>query len=210
MTTMCYDTRTVSYYTREASSYVKKTQSYALFPGLESSIIEFVTRVCERGLVLDCGSGCGRDAAMFGRHGRRVVMVDLALPLLRAGKSYTRSVLEESSREDVSAIQAEFTHLPLLDCSVDGLWSCASFLHLEREALPLAFAEAVRVLKPGSPFAISMRHGSQSYRDEKGRLFTLVSFKEFAQLCCNAGLALERIDGPVRRGWLVAWGVREG
>lgn len=60
----------------------------------------------------------------------------------------------------------------LTDCALyDGIWACASLLHLLPQALPDAFLRLARALKPDGVLYASFKLGS-GVRQAHGRTFT--------------------------------------
>ena len=102
--------------------------------------------------VLDLGSGTGRAAtAMRGRWPRaQVLAMDLALPMLREGKTRERW---HPLRRGIDRVCADARALPLADGSVDVLFCnlCLQWV----EDLTAAFAGFRRVLKPDGLLLVS-------------------------------------------------------
>lgn len=53
----------------------------------------------------------------------------------------------------------------------DGIWACASILHLRREELPEVFRKMYRALKPGGILYVSFKYGDFE-GERNGRYFT--------------------------------------
>ncbi len=53
----------------------------------------------------------------------------------------------------------------------DGIWACASLLHVPAGRLPEVMARLAGALKPGGTLYASFKHG-QGEREHKGRRFT--------------------------------------
>ncbi len=110
---------------------------------LEPQIASFAGFPATRGLdVLEIGVGMGADAVRFGRAGAQLTGIDLTARAVEI----TRCRLEAATVEgDVRVADAEA--LPFPDDSFDLVWSWGVLHHTpDPEA---AFAEAVRVLRPG-------------------------------------------------------------
>jgi SAM-dependent methyltransferase len=107
-------------------------------------------------LVLDLGSGPGHDAALLAELGATVVPLDPAEGLLREASRYPAIALRR--------VVGDARRLPFADATFDGIWSCASLLHVPHREVPGALAEAARVLKPGGFAFFSMSEGEPDGR----------------------------------------------
>ena len=96
-------------------------------------------------LVLDAGCGGGRYARVAGRHGARVVGVDLSAAVEKAAALC-------SDLPDVSILQADLTRLPLAEGTFDLAFSIG-VLHHGPDPRG-AFAEVARRVKPGGRLAV--------------------------------------------------------
>ena len=80
------------------------------------------------------------------------------------------------------------------DSSFDGVWACASLLHVPRRDLPRAMAGLVRALRPGGVLFASFKYGTEE-REQHGRFFTDLTEATLADLMHGAGLSV--LDLPV-------------
>jgi demethylmenaquinone methyltransferase/2-methoxy-6-polyprenyl-1,4-benzoquinol methylase len=105
----------------------------------------FTARLPEHGMFVDLAGGTGDVAALLARRGgRRIIVLDPSLPMMRAGRD----------RDDVAGVEwiaGEAEHLPFADASVDVL--TVSFGLRNATRLDAAIAEVARVLRPGGTFA---------------------------------------------------------
>jgi SAM-dependent methyltransferase len=108
------------------------------------------------GRVLDGGCGPGRDCLEFDRSGVSVVGLDLAMGLLRIAR---RSV-------SVPLVCSDLRVLPFASNSFDGVWLCASLLHLSPVAVSIALREANRVLVPKGVLFASVVTGESGWRPD--------------------------------------------
>ena len=91
-------------------------------------------------LLLDLGSGPGRDTAALREAGHEVVAVDLAPANARAAGA--------------PALVASAVELPLADGSVAGVWSMSALMHVPTVAIGAALRELARVVAPGGPLVL--------------------------------------------------------
>jgi SAM-dependent methyltransferase len=96
-------------------------------------------------VVLDAGCGGGRYARLLGRHGARVIGVDLSAAVEKAASLC-------AGLPDVQIIQANLLDLPLADAAFDLVFSIG-VLHHTPDAR-LAFRQIARRVKPGGRLAV--------------------------------------------------------
>jgi SAM-dependent methyltransferase len=150
---------TIATYDATAAEYAQRFQADALQPYI-ARFHEFLPPGTPR--VLDAGCGHGRDCAAFERLNIDVVGVDLSQGLLRQARNVTTA----------SLVLADLRTLPFTGGSFDGVWSCASLVHLDPQGLEQALREFHRVLQPGGALFVSIRAGvGEEWRNEgaKGR-----------------------------------------
>lgn len=108
------------YYEMNAKRYVQETFS----ADMSEQYKRFLPLLGERARILDVGSGSGRDACYFQNHGYQVTA-------LEPSKNLCRELRKVFSGEMVySDIQR---YLP--DQRFDGIWACASLLHLQEKEI---------------------------------------------------------------------------
>jgi len=103
----------------------------------------------QRASVLDAGCGPGRDCARFEALGLDVIGLDLSIGLL----------LEARAVSNCALVQGDLCHIPLRPGSVDGVWSCASLVHLAPKGLRRAIGEFRSVLRTDGVLFASLRYG---------------------------------------------------
>jgi len=143
---------TIRIYDADAAAFVARNRNHQLpraFDAMES-------HVAAGGLVIDVGAGPGWHTREWQRRGRRAIALDLS-----------RGLLDEARALGVAPLlRADMRRLPLADACADGLWVCASFLHIPRADAPQTLREFARVLKPGGALYIGVKGG-------RGEKFTL-------------------------------------
>ena len=149
-------TATLAYYERCAEEYVAQTR-HADMRALHEA---FLARVAPGGRILDLGCGSGRDSKAFLARGYEVVAVDGAPALCARAAAYLGQEVVCARFEDYEP-----------DGTFDGIWACASLLHLTA-------LEIVQVLRRLAPhlsregcFYASFKYGSFS-GERNGRYFT--------------------------------------
>ena len=102
--------------------------------------------------IADLGCGAGRDLAFFEREqpSAFTVGIDASAAMLEAARPHVHGRL----------VEGDLRLLPLDAGSQHLVWACASLLHLPKQQLPAALAEARRVLAPGGVLAVTMKAGA--------------------------------------------------
>jgi hypothetical protein len=95
-----------------------------------------------------------------------------------------------------------------IDAAFDGIWACASLLHVRAEQLDDVFGRFVRALKPGGIWYMSFKQGN-GQRLDGGRFFTdqtqesLTSLVAYHNLCLLQVWLSKDLRGPDSRPkWL--------
>ena len=110
--------------------------------------------------ILDVGSGSGRDACYFQKKGYQVTA-------LEPSKNLCREIRKVFSGEIVcSDIQS---YQP--DQRFDGIWACASFLHLRLEEVLCFFGNIDLYLNDNGVVYLSGKNGIYTGEAEDGRYF---------------------------------------
>jgi ubiquinone/menaquinone biosynthesis C-methylase UbiE len=92
-------------------------------------------------LVVDVGCGPGFDAALLRReHGLNAIGLDYSHTMINTGR--------DEFEVNVPFVQASMGQMPFAPGSLDGIWACASLLHLPRADLPAVLAHFARLLRP--------------------------------------------------------------
>ena len=147
---------TLGYYERNADSYFKMTHDADLTAVYQS----FVRWLPMGGSILDAGSGSGRDTLAFGRRGYEVEAFDSSPALCKLSTAFT----------GVTASVRRFQEVQEKE-KFDGVWACASLLHVPELELREAISRLVRALKAEGVLYISFKYGAGERVAEDGRLF---------------------------------------
>jgi ubiquinone/menaquinone biosynthesis C-methylase UbiE len=113
----------------------------------------FVDLVGPGAAVADLGCGPGHDAAALAARGLTPTGIDPSHGLL----------LEARRHEELAGalVQADARRLPFAGDSFDGIWACASLLHVPKRDIGRALTEMYRILRPGGILFTSMSEGGQ-------------------------------------------------
>jgi ubiquinone/menaquinone biosynthesis C-methylase UbiE/uncharacterized membrane protein YbhN (UPF0104 family) len=130
-----------------------------------------------RGAVgLDLGCGLGAQAQELRKHGWRIVGVDPALDLLRAGGAATSSSSTNGPSGALSAV-ASGVALPFADASFDFVYTIGVLHHMTGPGeQDRACAEIARVLKPGGTLVVQETNTlNPLFRFYMGYVFPILS-----------------------------------
>lgn len=149
-------TATLAYYERCAEEFVAQTQAADMRALHEA----FLARVRSGGRLLDLGCGSGRDSKAFLERGYEVVAVDGASALCERAAAYLGQEVVCARFEDYEP-----------DGPFDGIWACASLLHLTAPEIVQVLRRLAPHLSSGGCFYASFKYGSFS-GERGGRYFT--------------------------------------
>ena len=163
---MDYKDLTLGYYEENAEAFVQNTMTVEFSEMQE----RFVSHVKPGGLILDLGCGSGRDSKAFLERGFRVVAVDGSPELCR----YAEEVIGQP------VICATFQEYEPSE-AFDGIWACASLLHLPYAEIVPVLKKLVKHLASDGCFYLSFKYGEyEGVRN--GRYFTDMTENRFAAL----------------------------
>lgn len=187
-------TKTLNYYNQCAEAYNETTLNIE-FDSKREMLLKYLQPNAH---ILDLGCGSGRDSKGFLQNGYKVTAVDGSKELCKiASKNIGQDVICQLFNE-LDAVN-EF----------DGVWACASLLHLPTNELKQTLKRVEKALKKDGYFYASFKYGDfEGERD--GRYFndfTEVSFstllKEFPNLeLQEVEVTTDVIPGRENVSWL--------
>ena len=147
---------TLDYYNRNSDQFAADTLEVK-FTSIQDRFLSYL----EPGaMILDFGCGAGRDSLYFASKGYRVEAVDGSCEMVRIA----------SETSGVPVRQMLFAELDERD-RYDGIFACASILHVPFAELPDIFARMNRAVKPGGVIYVSFKYGAFE-GERSGRYFT--------------------------------------
>lgn len=157
--------QTISYYNDHADQFTEET----LTVDMSALYDAFLPHIPEGGHILDAGCGSGRDTRAFLHQGYRVTAFDASAELaVRASRICGQNV-EHRRFSDIREVAV-----------YDGIWACASLLHLPRPEIPAALNALWQALGPGGVLYFSFKAGNTECRI-LGRHFTYVDETQAAE-----------------------------
>jgi 2-polyprenyl-3-methyl-5-hydroxy-6-metoxy-1,4-benzoquinol methylase len=149
--------RTIRWYDHHAEDYAERTRQ----TDLSDLRDRFLEQVPEGGHVLDVGCGAGRDTKAFLKRGYEVTAFDASEEMVRLASEYTgQKAYCRRIREVEPSVQ------------YDGIWACASLVHVPVETLPYVFKQIAGWLRPTGTLYSSFSTGK---RQDSARFFNAVS-----------------------------------
>ena len=147
---------TLNYYNHNAQTFSDST----LNVDMSALYSEFLPYVVQNGHVLDAGCGSARDVAYFKSQGFSVSAFDASPALAELASSYLQQPVEVKTFQELECVN-----------TYDGIWCCASLLHVPKAELPQVFLNLQNALKPHGVLYVSFKYGTQE-RVHNGREFT--------------------------------------
>ncbi len=190
---------TVATYERVAPEYRERHADRSVIADAIELFLEAIGGI-DGDRVLDVGCGPGWESATFREHGFDVSAIDLSRPFLDA----TREIAPGASRA-----RMDMRTLGFAANAFDGLWSCASFLHVPRADANGTLREFRRVLRPDGVFFCAVARGegvraseSEAYGERDERRFTLYTPDGLRERAVDAGFVVEELHEGSDREWL--------
>lgn len=184
---MSSDNSTLDYYNSKAKDFVSGTVSVA-FTEMQDTFLEHIPA---GGKILDFGCGSGRDAKYFISKGYDVDATDGSEELCKIASEYTGIQVKQMLFEGLDEVE-----------EYDGIWACASILHVEKKQLPEIIKKIAIATKKGGIVYTSFKYGEfEGIRN--GRFFTDLTEESFEELLRKVPeLAIEKlwISADVRAG----------
>lgn len=166
---------TLDYYNENAKKYFDITYNANMSKQYEM----FLKYIKEKGRILDFGCGSGRDSLYFKNMGYDVTAIDGSLELCKLASQYT----------GLRVIQMDFCDLNFIDY-FDGIWACASILHVEKRKLIDVLIKMKNAIKKDGYIYTSLKNGQGEEVTHEGRYFNYLTKEEFENEISKAGLYL--------------------
>lgn len=156
----------VSYYDQNANDFFAATVG----ADMADTRDRFVSHLPPQGHILDAGCGSGRDAACFLQSGYKVTAFDASKEMVVRATDHSGLPVLHMVFEDITWA-VEF----------DGIWACASLLHVPEVGLPSVMKKLAISLRPSGIFYGSFKYGEGEI-ERDGRRFTNQTEESLANL----------------------------
>lgn len=178
---------TIGYYDNNATKFIKETIDVD-FSEMQNRFLKYIPY---EGHILDFGCGSGRDTLVFINQRYTVEPVDGSREMCRIASEITGIHVRQMLFCDLNE-----------NARYDGIWACASLLHLKRNELSDVFVKMHRALKNSGVAYVSFKYGDFE-GERNGRYFTDMTEERFNGILeVTGGFSVEDmwITGDVRDG----------
>ena len=124
--------KTINYYNKYTKSFIQTTRSVD-FTNIQNKFLSYLP---SGAFILDFGCGSGRDTKYFLKRNYNVTAIDGSEEICKEASKYTGIKVKQMLFEELN------------DQNIyDGIWACASILHLSKNDLFLVFHKMNKALK---------------------------------------------------------------
>lgn len=157
---------TLDYYNSKAKDFVSGTVDI-VFTEIQDIFLECVP---VGGKILDFGCGSGRDTKYFLSKGYNVDAIDGSEKLCKIASEYTGVPVKQMLFEELDVVE-----------EYDGIWACASILHVEKKQLTDIMKKIAIATKTDGVVYASFKYGEfEGVRN--GRFFTYLTEESLGKL----------------------------
>lgn len=157
---------TLDYYNSKAKDFVSGTVDI-VFTEIQDIFLECVP---VGGKILDFGCGSGRDTKYFLSKGYNVDAIDGSEKLCKIASEYTGVQVKQMLFEELDVVE-----------EYDGIWACASILHVEKKQLTDIMKKIAIATKTDGVVYASFKYGEfEGVRN--GRFFTYLTEESLGKL----------------------------
>jgi len=185
---------TLEYYNKNALAYFEQT----IVADLQIIYNKFLSQLPQDGYILDFGCGSGRDSMFFKEHDYEVVALDGSKEMCEITRKLCNIEVKEMFFEDFNEVN-----------TYDGIWACASLLHLPKEKLIPILKNLSSALKDNGYIYTSFKYGNfEGIRNERyfldmteesfGELISEIPELEVVETYQTNGL----LSSQIRKHWL--------
>ena len=148
--------KTLDYYNKNADAFYDNTIGADMRPQYQM----FEKYLFDGARVLDFGCGSGRDTKYFKEQGYDVEALDGSIEMCRRASELTGVDVKNICFQDI-----EYCN------DFDGVWACASLLHVPSDELKSVFIKIAEALRDNGILYASFKHGDFE-GERNGRIFT--------------------------------------
>ena len=177
MKMMTNGTNLMNYYTKNFKEYIQNTKDI----DMKEYYNVFEMYLKPHSTILDVGFGSGRDSLYFNSKGHNVYSIDPIKEFCNDAKELGLTNVYQMSIEDI-----EYNN------KFDGIWACASLLHIESNKLVDVFNKCYRALKDNGVMYVSFKYGDfEGIIDD--RYFTYLTEESFINIINQTKFKIDKI-----------------
>ena len=179
--------KTLKYYNENAQSFASGTVSVK-FTEVQDKFLE---KLNPDAYILDFGCSAGRETKYFLSRGYQIDAIDGSEQLCRIASKYTGITVRQMLFQELDEKE-----------KYDGIWACASILHLPKKQLREVLKNMYAALKSKGWIYTSFKYG-EFEGERNGRYFTdftTDTFKDFIHDMHGLKIEEQWITGDVRPG----------
>ena len=135
---------TIEFYDTHAKEYCDST----VYLDLHGVYERFLRELSPGAHILDAGCGSGRDTKTFSDRNYRVTAIDASPEITRLARMFTGQPCRVLRFQDME-FREEF----------DGIWACASLLHISKDEMPEVMPRFIQALRPAGIMYLSLKEG---------------------------------------------------
>lgn len=157
---------TLDYYNNKATEFISGTVEVQ-FTEMQDSFLAYVPA---GGKILDFGCGSGRDTKYFLSRGYVVEATDGSEELCKIASEYTGIPVKKMLFHELNSVE-----------EYDGIWACASILHVAKQELSVIIQKMANAVKRSGVVYMSFKYGDFE-GVKNGRYFTYLTEDAFEKL----------------------------
>lgn len=161
--------KTIDFYNKNAENYCSKTIGIDLTQIYE----KFLKYIPKQGAILDLGCGSGRDSLYFLKNGFDVTSMDASIEMVKLSSKLINQKTIHRKIEDID-FKDKF----------DGIWACASLLHINKNATVDVYNKLLSALKIEGILYASYKYGINTMVKEE-RYFNNYDENSFSEMIKN-------------------------
>ncbi len=157
---------TVEFYNNKADLYFSTTYNICMNDFYD----EFEKYIMPKSSILDLGCGSGRDSKYFIQKGYAVDALDASSEMCKIAEKYIGKTVYNMKIEDIDYYE-----------KYDGIWACASLLHIQKAEMKLVLSKILRALKSDGILYASWKYGEKEIVSE-GKYYCFMNEKTLGVL----------------------------
>ena len=166
-----------NYYNKNAKNFFEGTVN----TDMTEHYAAFMQKLPQKAHILDAGCGSGRDSLYFINQGYQVTAIDASEELCKLAEAYIGQPVLCLKFQDIT-----------FENTFDGIWACASLLHVPSLELEQVLSCLKRALKQGGLLYASFKYGDFEGRRNE-RYFHDLNEEQAERLFTGVGLSMEKM-----------------